>query len=91
MNNTNLTEEENMDILPCPFCGSKNIDIVHRDVEPQGDPWYGEKKETFVLCQECGCSLFDRYFHEGFENKAEAFKRWNTRNYAHLITKTCLP
>lgn len=66
------------ELKPCPFCGAKP-EIVTRDVEPQGDSWYGKKCETFVLC-DCGACLFDGAFHEGFydaENRAVA--AWNCR------------
>lgn len=65
------------ELKPCPFCGATPI-IERRDVEPQGDPWYGDKVVRFVLC-ECGVSLFDRYFHEGFDSNEEAIAAWNTR------------
>ena len=65
------------DLKPCPFCGATPI-IERRDVEPQGDPWYGDKVVRFILC-ECGASLFDRYFHEGFDSSEEAIAAWNRR------------
>lgn len=66
------------ELLPCPFCG-KAPQLVKKDVEPQGDPWYGMKVEEFILC-ECGCSLFDGGFHDGFYDAEErAPKAWNTR------------
>lgn len=52
------------DLLPCPFCGGSPR-IVNKDVEPQNDPWFSPKHETFVLC-DCGACLFDETFHEGF-------------------------
>jgi hypothetical protein len=62
----------------CPFCGGTPA-IVTRDVEPQGDPWYGSKKETFVLC-DCGACLFDGSFHEGFwDADTRAVEAWNRR------------
>lgn len=77
-------------LKPCPFCGGE-ASVVKQDVEPQGDPFYGTKMETFVKC-ECGCCLFNGYFHEGFydgfaspdfieEQTAEqsAITAWNTR------------
>ena len=65
-------------LLPCPFCG--NIpNVVNIDVEPQGDPWYGSKRETFVLCG-CGVCLFDNFFHEGFYDPEDAVIAWNNRN-----------
>jgi hypothetical protein len=54
----------------CPFCGHAP-EIVRRDVEPQGDSWYGDKIARFVLC-DCGAALFDGEFHEGFESDAKA-------------------
>lgn len=71
-----LTAE--LDLLPCPFCGGQPR-LETRDVEPQGDPWYGGKIETFVLC-ECGACLFDGYFHEGFyDAETRAVEAWNKR------------
>jgi len=53
--------------------------LVTRDVEPQGDTWYGTKVETFVLC-DCGCCLFDGGFHEGFwDAETRAVEAWNKR------------
>jgi hypothetical protein len=66
------------DLKPCPFCGGTPA-IVTRDVEPQGDPWYGRKDETFVLC-DCGACLFDGTFHEGFwDAETNAVEAWNRR------------
>lgn len=66
------------ELEPCPFCGGTPR-IVTRDVEPQGDPWYGRKDETFVLCG-CGACLFDGDFHEGFyDAETRAVAAWNTR------------
>jgi Lar family restriction alleviation protein len=66
------------DFLPCPFCGGQ-AEFVKRDVEPQGDPWYGKKIEEFVECQGCSACLFDGYFHDGFYDKAKAIEAWNKR------------
>jgi hypothetical protein len=70
-------------LLPCPFCGGE-AEIITRDVEPQGDPWYGSKEEQFPACKTCGCCLFDQHFHEGFceedkKNPINAITAWNTR------------
>ena len=66
------------ELLPCPFCGG-HASITRKDVEPQGDPYYGSKVEDFVQCDDCGCVLFDQYFHEGFSSNEDATKAWNTR------------
>lgn len=66
------------ELKPCPFCGGEPK-IVKRDVEPQGDSWYGKKVETFVLC-DCGACLFDGGFHEGFyDAETRAVEAWNHR------------
>jgi hypothetical protein len=66
------------ELKPCPFCGGTPA-IVTRNVEPQGDPWYGRKDETFVLC-DCGACLFDGAFHEGFwDAETRAVEAWNRR------------
>lgn len=66
------------ELKPCPFCGGE-AEIVKRDVEPQGDPWYGKKIELFVGCKECGACLFDECFHEGFGSEEQAMSAWNKR------------
>lgn len=71
----------NESLKPCPFCGAIP-EIVEKDVEPQGDPRYGEKVERFVECQ-CGVCLFDEVFHEGFVSDEEAIKIWNRRNHEY--------
>jgi hypothetical protein len=74
---SNITDRRET-LKPCPFCGG-NPALETRDVEPQGDPWYGKKNETFVLC-ECGACLFDGMFHEGFcDPETRAVAAWNTR------------
>ena len=66
------------ELKPCPFCAGAPA-IVTRDVEPQGDPWYGRRTETFVLCG-CGACLFDGGFHEGFyDAETRAVAAWNKR------------
>lgn len=71
------------ELKPCPFCGGTPR-IVTMNVEPQGDPWYGRKDETFVLC-DCGCCLFDGSFHEGFyDAETRAVAAWNNRRESAL-------
>ena len=65
-------------LLPCPFCGDE-AEVTTRDVEPQGDSWYGKNIQTFVICTNCGACLFDDYFHEGFADEHEATTAWNRR------------
>ena len=65
-------------LLDCPFCGGE-AEVTARDVEPQGDPWYGKNIQTFVICTNCGACLFDDCFHEGFADEHEAVAAWNRR------------
>jgi len=73
-----LKPEPTPKLKPCPFCGGV-ASVVTEDVEPQGDPWYGRKMETFIACGDCGTSLFNRYFHEGFSDINDGVREWNTR------------
>lgn len=73
-----MTQKDDVELKPCPFCGG-NPEITTRDVEQQGDSWYGGKTATFVLC-DCGACLFDGHFHEGFyDAETRAFAAWNKR------------
>ena len=74
-----MSNSEKEKLAPCPFCGQYPR-IITKDVEPQGDPWYGSKYELFVIC-DCGACLFDGYFHEGFgkNGETEAAIAWNRR------------
>jgi Lar family restriction alleviation protein len=75
-----MADHENTDGLkPCPFCGSGNVRVHKRDVEPQGDPWYGSKIERVVECTDCSATLFDGYWHDGFSNESDAIAAWNRR------------
>lgn len=59
-----MTEEFKPELLPCPFCGSDNLDACF---EPGFEP------PTFIIdCNDCHGSLpnFD---------KDECIKLWNTR------------
>ena len=76
----------NNTLLPCPFCGGE-AKITARDVEPQGDPWYGKNIQTFVICTNCGACLFDDYFHEGFADNHEAIAAWNRRADAVQVVR----
>jgi len=66
-------------LKPCPFCGSLEVGVVTRDVEPQGDPWYGKKLEMFVECHDCSAALFNQYWHDGFSTEMDAIAAWNRR------------
>ena len=61
--------DKNINLLPCPFCGSFEIKVMPRYNEITGSV-YGYKVE----CSECYTNLFN-------ENKYKAIKKWNTRKY----------
>lgn len=73
-------------LLPCPFCGGE-AEVTTRDVEPQGDPWYGQNTQTFIVCAKCGACLFDEYFHDGFTDEREAVAAWNRRSDAVPVVR----
>ena len=78
-------------LLPCPFCGSANVAVRIRDVEPQGDPYYGQKRERIVECDDCAAVLFNKYWHDGFYEKDDAIAAWNTRwdtRFAQALAET---
>ena len=51
------------ELKPCPFCGSKNIDL--REIDDAIFKYY-------VKCNACHVSMAD-------QNKPNIFKRWNNR------------
>ena len=54
-------------VLPCPFCGSKNIATNHL-IQTNPINLYA------VYCATCGCGTM------GFDEKDKALRLWNTRN-----------
>lgn len=65
-------EVKRLKFLPCPFCGSKSIDVEHVPDTKDEDHYtiYGYYK---IYCKGCECSTpkCDTY--------DEALKKWNTR------------
>ena len=58
-----------LEVKPCPFCGSKNI-------ESMGTVLIGEKDEKFRIgCPDCGV-WYDWLFY----SEKEAVEAWNERN-----------
>lgn len=57
--------KNNNELLPCPFCGSKNIYCF--DAGNKTDVW-------FIQCDDC-CATFPH-----FDSKQEAIDAWNKRD-----------
>lgn len=64
------TEQERADLLPCPFCGSTNIEIKISTPDREGVP-------TSLMCSDCGASGPWEYEQDNSHAKADA--AWNTR------------
>lgn len=77
----NLTLTEADEVLPCPFCGSDDIELANTHT-----PSY------WVECLECSAEVHGQYFEEAFnfdpdgghllsheKAKASALKAWNRR------------
>ena len=72
-----------VELLPCPFCGSTNIELIEGSWEnPNGYEWGGGKYYK-VKCLDCFCGTKEHRC--GFSNsdktkeKEEAIKTWNKR------------
>src|SRR5690554_894377 len=71
------TEQERADLLPCPFCGSTNIEIQISTPDREGVP-------TNLICSDCGAS--GPWEYEQVNSHAKADAAWNRR--AALQSKT---
>ena len=66
--------EREIDVLPCPFCGSNNLTVSHID----GQYGYSSSRD-YVECNACkahGGYVEDSRCGENFE---KAIKNWNMR------------
>lgn len=64
------TKQERADLLPCPFCGSTNIEIQISTPDREGVP-------TNLMCSDCGAS--GPWEYEQVNSHARADAAWNTR------------
>jgi len=62
------------DLLPCPFCGSTDIEIV-AGIDDENT------MVGHVTCMDCGASS------GWWEDKETAIERWNTRHYSPEVEK----
>ena len=66
--------EREIDVLPCPFCGSDDLTISHIDGQ-----WGYSSSKDYVECNYCkarGGYIEDSECGKNFE---KAIKNWNTR------------
>jgi Lar family restriction alleviation protein len=61
----NFTDE----IKPCPFCGSRNLDVYFYD---PFDGYMGDNTLHGVRCKDCYAKIEDR-------KKADVIEKWNRR------------
>lgn len=73
--NLELTDEEKSALLPCPFCGSTEIELCNT--------WTAS---YWMKCQNCGCQMDDpnesgdpSLLADHEVSKSAVIKVWNTR------------
>ena len=59
------TKLDSSELLPCPFCGSSNLD--------HGDNW--SCGDGYVHCNGCGCTMSS--FAD--DREQDAMRKWNDR------------
>ena len=57
-------------MLPCPFCGSENIEISTEEIHHINSSW----DRFTVKCRDGGC-----YAEISYPSQDGAIKKWNTR------------
>ena len=63
-----------IEIIPCPFCGSENIKPIHINGE------YGySSSEDYVKCLSCGARGSVIKDSNGGNHMIEAIEKWNKR------------
>lgn len=72
------------ELRPCPFCGGEASDAGHaRYSRPLADTRWEDGSEItecfFVNCVKCGIDNGRPGLVGGYQTKAEAIERWNTR------------
>ena len=71
---------ENINLLPCPFCNSSEIQIWHTSLD------FNDKRIVFRIgCDECG--LNTKYF----KSQEEVIKYWNARNDGWISVDEKMP
>ena len=73
-------------LLPCPFCGGEaSSEGYRRYSKPLEDTNWEDGSEItecfYVNCIHCGIQNGCAGLVQGYQTKAEAIKRWNTRNH----------
>lgn len=68
----NITAEEDLEVKPCPFCGSTSILIkqITRNDSPSKGHWY-------THCEGCWA---EGPFADGTLHRGDAVKQWNRRD-----------
>lgn len=66
--NTEQEDKQSIPLLPCPFCGSGDIDIIHCEEDCCG------AKPRLIECQ-CGCELSGNWADD-----TSAIAAWNRRD-----------
>ena len=59
--------------LPCPFCGSTNLDIEYVPANEDDEGYYHPNGYCKIYCRKCGSSTMQCHSYE------DALEKWNNR------------
>ena len=67
-----------MEPKPCPFCGSKNLELKH-NTTPKND-WRGHFDDLRVVCLDCSATQgIGNRGKPGYNEMLDAWTAWNQR------------
>ena len=59
--------------LPCPFCGSNDLDIEYVPADEDDEGYYHSNGFCKIYCRKCGSSTMQSHSYE------DALEKWNSR------------
>ncbi len=66
-----------MEPKPCPFCGSKNLELKHKIIQGHGDRTFDDLR---VVCMDCSATQgIGDYGEPGYKQMLDTWTAWNQR------------